>query len=323
MAAAVAVGLIFGLGAPAYAQDAAPAPAEAVAPAADATAAAEALVAEEGVDPDAVVATVNGVPITERDLSVTAQIMGDQLTQYPQENWREILIQVAIEFRLVANAADAQALGDNPFFQAEMALIRERLLRDDYVQQFIVPTVTEDDLAAAYQAAVAGLNLPTEVQIRHIMVATEAEANDIIQQLNNGADFAQLAIERSLDRTTGELGGLIDVYWAPGELIQEFDDVVFTVPAGEILPFPVEFDGNWHVIKVDDSRLRSPPAYDDLRATLQQQLVAQAYGDAVNALRAAATIVIVDDTAPAPAPADAPAAPAAGDTPAPAAPAGP
>jgi peptidyl-prolyl cis-trans isomerase C len=245
------------------------------------------------VDPDAVVATVNGVPITERDLGVTAQIMGNQLTQFPEENWRAILIQVAIEFKLIAAAAEAEALNEDAEFVAQMALIRERLLRDNYVEQFVVPTVTEEQINAAYQAAVAGMNLPTEVLIRHIMVATEAEANEVLQQLAVGADFAQLALERSLDRVTAEAGGLIDVYWAPGELIQEFDDVVFTVPAGEVLPFPVTFDGNWHVIRVDDRRLRSPPAYEELRGTLQQQLVGEAYTNAVATLEAAAEIVII------------------------------
>jgi peptidyl-prolyl cis-trans isomerase C len=257
------------------------------------------------VDPDAVVATVNGAPITERDLAVTAQIMGNQLTQFPEENWRAILIQVAIEFRLIAAAAEAEALDDDAEFLAQLALIRERLLRDSYVEQFVVPTVTEEDINAAYEAAVAGMNLPTEVQIRHIMVTTEAEANEVLLQLAAGADFAQLALERSLDRVTAETGGLIDVYWAPGELVQEFDDVVFSVPAGEVLPFPVAFDGNWHVIRVDQSRLRSPPAYEELRDTLQQQLVTQAYTDAVAALEAAADIVVIGaEPAGEPAPGD-------------------
>ena len=168
------------------------------------------------------------------------------------------------------------------------------------------------------------MDLPQEVLIRHMMVATEAEANDIIQQLNAGAAFADVALERSLDRVTAEVGGLIDNYWAPGELIQEFDDVVFTIPTGEVLPFPVAFDGNWHVIQVDDRRLRSPPAYEELRAALQQQLVGQAYADTVAALREAAEIAIVgpDPALIDPAPAEG-AAPPAGDAPAvaPAAPA--
>ena len=72
---------------------------------------------------------MNGQPITERDLRITAQFMGDQLTQYPEENWREIVIQVAIESRLIAMAAEAEALDEDVNFLTEMALLRERLLR--------------------------------------------------------------------------------------------------------------------------------------------------------------------------------------------------
>jgi len=319
IASALIAGFALALTLPAAAQDAPPpAPVEPV-PGAEGLIPAEAPAIEEAVvpptvDPDAVVATVNGEPITERDLGVTAQIMGEQLTQYPEENWREIVIQVAIESRLIAMAAEAEALDDDVNFQTEMALIRERLLQEDYIQQFIVPQVTEEDLNAAYQAAIAGMNLPQEVLIRHIMVATEAEANEVLTLLGAGADFAALAQERSLDRVTAEVGGLIDNYWAPGELIQEFDDVVFTIPTGENLPFPVAFDGNWHVIHVDDRRLRSPPAYEELRDALQQQLVAQAYTEAVTALREQGNVEIVG------APAEGDAAPADAAPPAEAAP---
>lgn len=337
IASALIAGFAIASTLPAAAQDPPPpAPVE-PAPAGDGLIPAEAPAIEEAivpptVDPDTVVATVNGDPITERDLGITAQIMGEQLTQYPEENWRQIVIQVAIESRLIAMAAEAEALDEDVNFQTEMVLIRERLLQEDYIQQFIVPQVTEEDLNAAYEAAIAGMNLPQEVLIRHIMVATEAEANEIIQLLAGGADFADLAVERSLDRVTAEVGGLIDNYWAPGELIQEFDDVVFTIPTGETLPFPVAFDGNWHVIHVDDRRLRSPPAYEELRDALQQQLVAQAYTDTVAALREQANVEMVEavpaegDAAPADAAPAADGAPPAGEAaPAepPAAPAGP
>ena len=333
---ALAAAVALGFAVPAVAQDPAPAPGEAAPagvgpalPAAEDPAVAAPPV--QTVDPDGIVVTINGGVITERDLGITAQIMGEQLSQFPQESWREIVIQVAIEFRLIADAAEAAALDDDVNFQTEVTLIRERLLRDDYVERFVLPLVTEDEINAAYQAAIAGMNLPQEVLIRHIMVATEAEANDIILQLSAGADFAQLALDQSLDRATAEVGGLIDAYWAPGELIQEFDDVAFTIPTGEALPFPVAFDGNWHVIQVDDRRLRSPPAFDELRDTLRQQLVAQAYTEAIDALRANADLVVLEAELPAVdpggevapvAPGEAPAPPADGAAAPPAAPGG-
>lgn len=309
-AAIVAAGL---MSLPAAAQDAAT-PAPAASPAAAA--------APTEVDPDAVVATVNGEPITERDLEIIAIIMGDQLTQYPQENWRQIQIEVAIQFKLMAAAARGEGLDQTPQFQAEMAIRAEEALRNQYIETAIIPTVTEDDLTDAYNTVVAGLDLPEEVQIAAITVATEAEANDVIRRVNNGEDFAALAFELSLNRQTAEAGGLIQQFWQPGQLIQELDDVVFTLQTGDVLQYPIQIADQWHVIKITEHRTQPPPAYEDLRATLQQQLVTQAYTARLEALRGAADIQMMDEATPAedaapgsaaaPASAAAPVAPASG-----------
>ena len=259
----------------------------------DPVAPAEEAVTVFGENSDAVVATIGDEIITERDLLFTAVLMGDALFNFPEENWREVLIDQAIEFRLVANAAAELGLHENLDFIAEMSLVRERFLRDDYVETVIIPGITDEVLQAAYQVAILGLDLPQEAMIRHIMVATEAEANDIILFLTGGADFAEMAFERSLDRGTGELGGLIDQYWAPGELIQEFDDVVFLAEVGAVFPIPVPFDGAWHVIQVDDRRMRPPPAFEELREGILQGLINSAYTEAIQTLRDGAVVEIL------------------------------
>ena len=316
----MAVGVLamtLGLSLPSAAQD--PAPAEA--PGEATPAPAEPAAADDPADPpeeagvaaDAVVATVNGEPITELDLAITAQFMGDQLTQFPEESWRQILIEVAVDFKLMGRAAAEVGLDEEALFITEMALLRDRLLRDDYIQNVVTPTVTEEDIVAAYIAAVAGMDLPEEVLIRHIMLATEAEATDVILQVGNGADFATLAFDLSLDRSTGEIGGLIDEYWQRGELIQELDDVVFTVPSATLVPFPIPIGENWHVIFVDELRRQPPPSFEEMRPGIEQQLIGLAYTTAVEELRNAAEVVIVGETPVedplAPAEAVAPAAP--------------
>ncbi len=98
---------------------------------------------------------------------------------------------------------------------------------------------------------------------------------------------------RSIGRTA-ENGGVIDQYWQPGQLIQELDDVVFTLQSGDVLQYPIQIADQWHVIKVTDHRTQPPPAYDDLRDQLQQQLVTQAYTNELDTLRAAADIQMMD-----------------------------
>lgn len=294
MAAALAAGLAMATAPFALAQDPAPTPAPEVTPAEPAPAAEEPVApAVPEIDPDAVVAIVEGIEITERDLEILQRFVGDQLGQVPPESIRAVLIEIAVDFKLLALAAEGLELDQLVMFQAEMAMLREQLLREDYIAAAIVPEVTQDDIETAYIAYVAGLDLPEEVLIRHIQVATEAEASDIIRRLEAGEDFATLAFELSLDRVSAEDGGLIDEYWQPGELIQELDDVVFTVQGGTVLPFPIPIGENWHVVKVDERRRQPPPSLEELADSIRQNLVIQAYNARLAELREGADIEII------------------------------
>jgi cytochrome c len=94
---------------------------------------------------------------------------------------------------------------------------------------------------------------------------------------------------------------------------------VFTVPTGTLIPFPIPIGETWHAIFVDELRRQPPPSFEEMRPGIEQQLVGLAYTTAVEELRNAADVVIVDET-PAvdpltPAEALAPAAPAEGVVP--------
>ena len=288
---------------------------------ADPAVAGEEPAAPEEIGPDTVVATVNGIPITEADLAQMAQLIGEALFQYRQEEWRALLIDVAVDFKLAVAAARELELDQTPQFIANIEAVKEQALREEYVAGVIVPLVTEETVLAAYNDAVALMTLPQEVQIRHIMVETEAEANDILLRLNAGEDFETLARDLSLDLQTGADGGLLGGFWAQGELIQEFDDVVFLIEPGTVFQVPIPLGESWHVIKIDERRLRPPPPFDELREALTQGLINQAYTDAMAALREDAVVEIVPEVieilADEAAPAEAPAAEApAGEAPA-------
>ena len=82
---------------------------------------------------------------------------------------------------------------------------------------------------------------------RHILVNTEEECNDIKNQIENGADFAELAKQRSQcpsGRRGGELGE-----FSPGQMVQEFDQVVFSEEVGKVHG-PVQTQFGFHLIEI-------------------------------------------------------------------------
>ncbi len=113
-----------------------------------------------------------------------------------------------------------------------------------------------------------------EYNARHILVKTEAEANDILAQLKKGTDFAKLAKEKSLDPGSKEKGG--DLGWfSPAGMVKPFSDAVVGLKKGELSATPIQTQFGWHVIKMVDSRATQVPAYDKvkegLELTLQQR----------------------------------------------------
>ncbi len=82
---------------------------------------------------------------------------------------------------------------------------------------------------------------------RHILVATEADCEDLKKQIEDGADFAELAKAHS-KCPSGAEGGALGTF-GPGQMVKEFDDVVFSAPVGEVQG-PVKTQFGFHLVEV-------------------------------------------------------------------------
>ena len=93
--------------------------------------------------------------------------------------------------------------------------------------------------------------MPKEVRASHILVKTEAEANEILFDLKRGASFEDMAMKKSLcpsKRKGGDLGFL-----KRGRMVKEFEDAAFSLQKGE-LSKPVKTQFGYHIIKVTDQK---------------------------------------------------------------------
>ena len=113
-------------------------------------------------------------------------------------------------------------LADDPEIQLMIARAKDNVLRDGYVKQAIDQGTTDEKLHAAYDAMKSQPGFAIEeTHAAHILVADEAEANAIIKQLQEGADFATLAKEKSTDPSAKTNGG--DLGWAnPAGFVKPF-----------------------------------------------------------------------------------------------------
>ena len=141
---------------------------------------------------------------------------------------------------------------------------------------------TDEEMQAMYDEQI-GLAPPTEFKARHILVATQGEAAEIITQLDGGADFAELAKEKSTG-PSGPSGG--DLGWFPPErMVAEFSQAVQALEDGAYSKEPVQTQFGWHVILREESRDAAPPPFDSVRDALKQNVEGQKLQDYLESLR--------------------------------------
>lgn len=159
-----------------------------------------------------------------------------------------------------------------------------------YIDKIGEDAVTEAALRKAYDDVVGNAEEATERHARHILLDTEGAANAMIVKLQGGSDFAKLAEENSKGPTAkngGDLG-----YFTRGEMVPEFAEAAFTIEVGSFGDKPVQTQFGWHVIKVEDERMREKPAFEAVKPQLEQQLRQAVVAEKLQELRDAASVEI-------------------------------
>ena len=222
------------------------------------------LSAETGIDQ--VVATVNGTDITMGHMIVVRSGLPDQYRNLPDDVLFKGILDQVIQQTILA----AQAGGDTPD-RVRLALENERraLMAAEHMDVVLADAVTEDAVAAAYEKTYAGAAPEREFDASHILVETEDEAKALVTDLDGGADFAELAKEKSTG-PSGPRGGALG-WFGTGQMVPEFENAVKDMEVGAVST-PIKTQFGWHVIKLNDTRSKDAPKIDDVRADLEQQV---------------------------------------------------
>lgn len=133
--------------------------------------------------------------------------------------------------------------------------------------------ITEDDYQRAFSQRQEEFRQQEQVDVRHILVKTEAEAQDIKKKLEAGAKFEELAKKQSQDPGSKDNGGLYAGV-VRNQMVPEFDKVAFSLAKGKISD-PVKTSFGYHILRVDAHREASLKAMEQVKPELEAGLRAE------------------------------------------------
>lgn len=182
--------------------------------------------------------------------------------------------------------------GDDAKYQKELeslgltgedvrADVRAQLISEKIFDQVTKDvTVTAEDVQAYYDDNKEQFEVPESREVAHILVETKKEAEDLYAQLQDGADFAQLAKEHSTDTGSAENGGKLTD--ERGAFVPEFEKVAFALDTGEVGE-PVKSEFGWHIIKaLADTTQAGTTSFADAKESIEEQLLEERRNDAMS-----------------------------------------
>lgn len=164
------------------------------------------------------------------------------------------------------------------------------LSNDILINQYVLSKIenlnpSDDELKTIFD----DLRMNVQIKASHILVDTEEESLKVIERINKGEDFAELAKELSTDLGSGANGGDLD-YFNYGKMVQPFSEAAFALEIGEVSE-PVQSDFGYHIIKLTDRIVDNDMTVESEKSQLTEYYKTYKYEDLLEKLKSEAEIV--------------------------------
>lgn len=217
-----------------------------------------------------IVAIVEGTEITEMEVIDFIKGMGPDMANHFQteEGVKNVIDELVHQELMYLDAVENSFDQEEEFVEA-LELTKKNLLKS-YAFSKIVGSAkpTEEDAREYYESVKDSFITPESVNASHILVDTEKKAKEILEKLENGEDFANLAKEHSTCPSK-EAGGNLGTFY-PGQMVEAFDKKVFSMEEGEISE-PVKTEFGFHVIKLNQKLVGGEQSFEDVKEQCIQE----------------------------------------------------
>jgi peptidyl-prolyl cis-trans isomerase C len=228
---------------------------------------------------DTIAVKINGKAFSVEMFEAYATLAARRPAKELNAEQRAQLLDAFIAMQVAADTAEKSGLAKKPDVDSQLAINRMNILSNALFKKYVDEhEVTETEMKAEYDAQVNSTG--REYRARHILVESRAAADDMVAQLNKGADFAKLAEKNSIDGSAKQGG---DLGWFNlKSMVPQFSNAVAALEKGKYTPAPVQSQFGWHVIKLEDTRAPAAPPFEDVKDQVKnfvQQKKVQAYAE--------------------------------------------
>jgi peptidyl-prolyl cis-trans isomerase C len=236
-----------------------------------------------------ILATVNGTPITDAEVSAFLRGMGQQGQAYNNPEGRKAILQELVAQKLLLLDAQKNLLEAEPAFKEQLKKAKESLLANYALEKVITGVrITDKEIEDYYNENQDKFVSPATVNASHILVDSEEKAKEIYEKIEKGEmSFEDAAKEYSSCPSKDNGGSLGD--FGKGQMVPEFDAAVFEMEVGEVTKEPVQTQFGYHLIRLNSKKEGETMPLDSIKERLGQQLLGQkqqkAYESRINQLK--------------------------------------
>jgi len=240
-----------------------------------------------------VLAKVNGREITENDLQMFYQTLGQQVqSQFQGEEGMKRLLDELVYQELFYSEAVEENIEATEAFQAELNQAKVNLLKQYNIRKLLEGiAVTDEESSAFYKENPQYFSEGEQVKASHILVESIEKANEILEEMKGDLTFEEAAKKYSTcpsNQNGGDLG-----FFQKGQMVPEFESVAFDME-NDAVSEPVKTQFGYHIIKKTGHKQSDVKPLSEVVDQIKQQLLIQkqnaSYLEKVNALKEKYTI---------------------------------
>lgn len=198
------------------------------------------------------------------------------------ENFYDKAVDIFINGKLLYQAATKAKIQDTPEYKEQIKLAQEDLARKIFLEKKVAEKASNAALKDLYDNYyIKSFKSEKEIRAKHILTNSEANAQEAIKKLNEGAKFEDVAKEYTRDAAV-DLG-----YFTHDAMVPEFSEAAFALKKGEYTKKPVKTQFGYHVILLEDSRDSAPVPMNEmmpqLKNALTQKIIAETFDELYDA----------------------------------------